>query len=453
MESFDKIAAFTNTVCEQIRWKKAHSPIEEELKNHILDQRDFYMKQGLTEDEATIKAIEETGDPVMLGAQFDRTHRPKPQWTMLGGTLVLLLISFTVRLFFFNEENASDMLIKWLFYTVLGTALLFTAYFSDFTLIGRFPKTVYFSVMVLSAVVLYFSPTLNGRSYYTTYLTLLFPLAFAAIVFSMGKKGYKGLIVCQAAFILPAFIAALIPSMSGLLLYSIASLTLLVIALLKNWFHIRRLYGFLMLFAPLLPLFFVFALNMNPYQLQRLLIVINPSLDLEGSGYWAIITRELLAGAGWLGDGSGANLSSFGLTPNSMFLQSDLLLTVLIALSGWISFAVILSVFLFFMIKGIRLCLKQKSGLGLLVSLSVMMTFALQVISYVIYNLGFQFTSPLSLPLLSQGNTAMLLNMFLIGILLSVFRTGSVVSDKAIANTSHGYRLPGRGNRTVSYKG
>ena len=372
---------------------------------------------------------------------------------MLGGTLVLLLISLAIRLFVFNEEISSETLIKWLFYTALGTALLFTAYFSDFTLIGRFPKTVYFSVILLSAVVICLSPTLNGRSYYATYFTLLFPLAFAAIVFSMGKKGYKGLIVCQAAFILPAFIAAIIPSMSGLLLFSITSLTLLVIALLKNWFHIRRLYGFLMLFAPLILFFIVFMLNMNPYLLRRFAAVLDPSLEPNGYGYWAIITREFLAGAGWLGNESGANLSSFGLTPHSMFLQSDLLLTVLIALSGWISFAVILSVFLFFVIKGIRLCMKQKSGLGLLVSLSVIMTFALQVVSYVFYNLGFQFTSPLSLPLLSQGNTAMLVNMFLIGILLSVYRTGSVVSDKAIANTGHSFRLHGRGDRTVSFKG
>lgn len=76
----------------------------------------------------------------------------------------------------------------------------------------------------------------------------------------------------------------------------------------------------------------------------------------------------------------------------------------------------------FFIIIGFVKCLKQKSLLGTLVSTSVMMTFTLQVIGYVICNLGFQLLSPISFPLISSGSTAMIINLMLIGIMLSVLK-------------------------------
>ena len=44
MQQINKIKQYTHSVCEQIRWKKAHSVISEEIENHIIDQRDTFMK-------------------------------------------------------------------------------------------------------------------------------------------------------------------------------------------------------------------------------------------------------------------------------------------------------------------------------------------------------------------------------------------------------------------------
>ncbi len=82
-----------------------------------------------------------------------------------------------------------------------------------------------------------------------------------------------------------------------------------------------------------------------------------------------------------------------------------------------------MGVLLFFIIKGFMLCFKQKSSLGLFVSVSVMLTFTMQVIGYVVVNLGVQLTVPISLPLILYGNVATIINM------LSVFRTGDIVKD------------------------
>ena len=94
---------------------------------------------------------------------------------------------------------------------------------------------------------------------------------------------------------------------------------------------------------------------------------------------------------------------------------------------------------LFFIVKGFKLCLKQKSSLGLFVSLSVMLVFTIQAIGYIAANPGFELTAPIFLPLISYGNIATIINLFLIGLMLSVFRTGDIV--KVNINVLHNESL------------
>lgn len=146
------------------------------------------------------------------------------------------------------------------------------------------------------------------------------------------------------------------------------------------------------------------------------------------------VIRNLLGGSKLSGRGDMpteyAAMSTFPLPD----IDTNFLMTYMIFKIGWISFIIIMGVMLFFIIKGFILCFRQKSCLGLFVSVSVMLTFTMQVIGYVIANLGFIFTSPISLPLISYGKIATIINLSLIGIMLSVFRTGDIVKDKT-ANT------------------
>ncbi|MCL2425259.1 MAG: hypothetical protein FWD05_02865 [Oscillospiraceae bacterium] len=40
MHSLDRINEYVNTLCQQIRWKKAHLRVSDEMTNHIIDGRD-----------------------------------------------------------------------------------------------------------------------------------------------------------------------------------------------------------------------------------------------------------------------------------------------------------------------------------------------------------------------------------------------------------------------------
>jgi len=150
-----------------------------------------------------------------------------------------------------------------------------------------------------------------------------------------------------------------------------------------------------------------------------------PYVDPYGTGFTAIQIRQSLSDAVLWGEGY---MPAF--IPNRI-MYSDFVLSTVILRFGWIAFAVVLGAIVFFAVKIILRCAKQKSDLGFFVSLAVAFTLSAQIFMYVIFNLGFLFTH-ISLPLISSGGFPMLINMGLIGIMLSVFKTGDVVVDKEI---------------------
>lgn len=75
---------YIETVTEQIRCKRALPLVTKELEDHIEDQKSAYMADGMDSFEAEEAAVLEMGDPVEVGIDMDRIHRPKMAWKMIG---------------------------------------------------------------------------------------------------------------------------------------------------------------------------------------------------------------------------------------------------------------------------------------------------------------------------------------------------------------------------------
>ncbi len=305
MFSHDLIEEYTNTICQQIRWKKARFRVSEEMTNHIVDLRDLYMEQGTDEETATKKAIAETGDAVTIGIQFDRIHRPKLQWGMLLATAILLIFGILVRLFIFNDEDRIGLISIRLICTGIGIAGLLAAYFTDFTIIGKYPKITYISITSVSIILIILSRKINSMKFYAgyvQYIVLLFPLAFSAIVFVLRNKGYLGIILCGLVYTFSCYVAFYISSISGLLHFLIIGTTILLIAIYKKWFGLKKIYGFLV-FIPSVLMTCLLFLQLQSYGAwERLKIIFNPASDLLGAGYIVMMIKKLINGAVFLAE-------------------------------------------------------------------------------------------------------------------------------------------------------
>lgn len=436
----DKIAEYLETVRQQIRWKRAQPVVLEEIKDHLTDLKSALLEGGLDEETATDKAVAEMGDPILVGEQLDYVHRPKPDWMLFALTGVMLLLGAALQYFIDSNLDGAWTLEQQLAWGGMAVIAMLAAYFADFTIVGKYPKLVFSLLCAISVVACFFTGTVRGTASYAIYPLLLFPTAFAGLVYSMRNKGYGGLILCGAALVVPALLSMIVPNLTVFFLLGVSCLILLTAAVFKGWFNVKKLSAMFILYgstAAVLAILFFMIMGVG-YRAERLRVAFNPSLDPDGMGYIGTTIQRILSHSQFIG--SGMPLNDYGVSVNASNLlaarilpeiNTDYLLTYLTYEFGWITFLLIMALFTAFIIRAVMLCIKQKSVLGFLTFTAIISTFGVQLIVYIVSNLGILLFSPLSLPLVSYGKMALVTNAFLIGLLLSVFRTGDLVRDKA----------------------
>ena len=178
------IAAWLEAVQGQIRWKRARPVLLRELERHLEDQRDAFLQEGRTPEEAERLAVEDMGDPVAVGTELDRIHRPRPQWGLLGMTFALAAIGAFLRVAFLQaspDSNGAQVLIKALVSLAalgLGTAAMLGMYFLDVSWLVRHARAVYIAALAGVLLGLEVLPHGNHPSHFAGCAALLFPVVY-----------------------------------------------------------------------------------------------------------------------------------------------------------------------------------------------------------------------------------------------------------------------------------
>lgn len=460
MLSFDEIKTYTSTICEQIRWKKARPFIASEIENHIYDQRDAYMSDGDDEATATNKAIEQMGDAVSIGLELDKTHKPKAQWSLIILTGILMLIGAFVTYYIDTSKFSLNKFSIIPFIIAFGIFLI--CYYLDFTILGKYAITFYFAVLGVSILALFVSSEINGRAVWVfsrfsinlSYLSLIFPLVFALLVYAMRNRGYLGIILSGIGFCPLAIILSIIPTASGLILFTISSFAILSLSIFKGLFEVNKIRGLLLILIPavIISLLAVLTIMQNGYYSSRMNTFWDPYSEIYGAGYVYVLLREFLSHAAFLGKGSIPQIA--GDLSATMIPSMDYSLAFLIHHVGLLILFVIITIIIVFSVISIYKISKQKNVLGFLVSLSILLAFALQSVSDILANLGYGLVSALSLPFISYGKTALFINAALIRFMLSVFRTGDIYKDDTIfVRKEHSFLSYKDGKITIDLRG
>lgn len=446
MNVSDPFKGYAKKVCEQIRWKKAHGVVAQEIENHLIDQKNAYMDMGDSESTAEEKALLQMGDPVTVGAALDSTHKPAPQWGMMGLVMVLFAIGACIQFYFLT--NILDEGYRGSSYSVPLTAALFlfcfaafiVAYFLDFSFFGKHPYLLPVTLLALDILAQMIGATSNGTymwlclgpfSISPISITILFPFAFCGMMYHMRSKGKQGYLL--SGVIAAVFCLDLLGfhSSGGILLFLFSAGILMITAAKKGWFgeNVRPILLFFLMAGIIGMVVLLYALPYR-YRLERLVYLLHPEADPTGTGYIPSLLQGMLENSVSLG--KGASFLEWDVLKAVMptMYRSDYILTFITYQYGWAVTITILLLLIAFLGFGFRKCFRQKSVLGQMVSLCILCTFTAEILLYVLVNLGYTIVAPIALPFLSYGTTALSLNMFLAGILLSTFRTGEVYQDK-----------------------
>ena len=410
---------YTDSVCQHIRWKKARPMVAHEIKNHMCDQYESLVENGMSEEEAINETVRQMGDSTEVGKQLNIVHRPKVAYEILGIIAIMLIIGWVLNSYFtasgdflWRPENNTIILI-------FGMLVMTTAYFGGAHLIERFPSLVLI-VIYPSELLCLMVPWMN---YYFQYLSLLFPVVVAAFLYRLKDKGLFAICLTWTITVIFSVLCIVRGSIFGMVLSVLATMLLTVLASKDGWLGAQRVKMIIIacvMFITVTAAVVLFFSLYSPLN-QHFSIAMNPSQDPDGAGYQPIIVRSVISEAGLWGNAT-SEITFKG-------INSDFMLAWLISKFGWVAFAVIILVVSALLGCSFVRCIKQKSFLGRGLSLAVVVSVSLQVLFYILTNLGYDLVRSISLPLISYGGTGTVVNMLLIGIMLSVFRSGSVIRD------------------------
>lgn len=423
---------YLRTVGEQIRWKRARPVVLRELGQHLADQRDAFAAEGKNTGDAERLAVEEMGDPVIIGTELDRVHRPKPQWGLLMMTMTLALAGGGLRIWAAIAGEAYPLgdVMRTAVALAEGTACLLGAYFLDYTCLLRHARWVYGGALVLGLLSLWLSPNINNASYYTRYVVLLYPTVYAVWLYHCRGKRWKGLAFALLGGIPLAAVTCLAPYMMGLMLLMIVGLILLLAAAGTDWFGIGRgkTAAAVLGAGAALAGCAAWMFWKHGFARSRLALFLHPEADPLGAGYQAVMVRKTLAVSQWLGTGDWSAvgvLDSYERTVPAW--KSDFLLTTMIYRLGWLPFLLLVLAAAGLLVWLLRKCLRQRNQAGRLIALSVAILLGAQMVCSVLMNLGLVLF-PAAMPLI-VGNLASVVAMGLIGVALSVFREEQIAPD------------------------
>ena len=183
----------------QIRCKKMCPVIAKEVEDHIEDQKQVFMAEGMKEEEAEKAAVEEMGDPVEVGVEMDQIHRPKMPWKAIFVIALMQILSGMFAAFFLKQNESYGYIagIRQIFRLAMAFSVMILVCYMDYSWIGKHARLLagsYLSITIGSpacqpyatfAVVTYlmisssppslYAPKLSPMSLFKSILYMLLP--------------------------------------------------------------------------------------------------------------------------------------------------------------------------------------------------------------------------------------------------------------------------------------
>lgn len=159
---------------------------------------------------------------------------------------------------------------------------------------------------------------------------------------------------------------------------------------------------------------------LEPYRLQRLSAFIDPWASPKGDGYQLIQSLYALGNGGLFGVGLFNSTQKYRFLP---FAESDFIMSVMGEELGFFGFAVFFLVCGFIIYRGFKIAANCKDRFGFLLSAGITLVYGIQVIINALVVSGTIPPTGLPLPLISSGNTSLIITMTSMGVLYAVSRS------------------------------
>ncbi len=205
------------------------------------------------------------------------------------------------------------------------------------------------------------------------------------------------------------------PNMSITVCVALLTLTILFSAGMR----IKHL---IFLIVPVVAIGVVLIL-IEPYRLSRLMAFINPWSNPKGEGYQLLQSLYALGSGGLFGVGLFNSRQKYAFLP---FAESDFILSVIGEEVGFIGLVCFFALLYFIVYRGLKTASKAKDAFGYFLVVGITMIFGIQTVVNSLVVTGSIPPTGLPLPLVSSGNTSIIIFMAEMGIIYNVSKNGSL---------------------------
>lgn len=421
------LRGWVNSATSQMRWKRARPVAAKELADHLSDQYEAFLDEGMDEEAAAQATAREMGDAVETGTQLDRAWRPRPDWVMLGIVLVVAAMGLTLQ-YLLRPHNDLEWYMFFGKY-VAGAVCLLAAYFVDYTILGRRCWLLY-GLWVVGGLLLIgpLNYRVNGKLVYLAQWVWFFPVLFAGILFRQRGNGTRGIGICLLSLPVMWFLAMRAPSMAAITMQTVVCCGMLFMAVWRGAFGRRSMGKLALAASPVLAmaLYCLFLYCTDHHIREKLAVVLFPQRDASAEGWLGALVQYIMFGIRY------PNCEKGGYEAFVRYEgTTDLLFVSAKYCWGWVVVLLILAAAVLLLVWGFRIARRQTGLLARSVCMGVMVTFALQTLMYVLQNCGIILIASYGLPLLSYGGMYLCQTMLLLGLLLSAQRSGQLESGLA----------------------
>ena len=424
--------AFIQNVTEQIRCVRARDGIARELSDHITDQAAAYEEAGEAHEEAVDRAVQEMGDPVEVGVELDRIHRPQIDYKLLGMAFLFHIAGFFIIWLMGDFSNHPQYIGRQCVVLALSFGVMAGMYFLDYSFIARYAYGI--GIFVTAALLISNLFTVReGRVSGRMFCYLYVPV-FAGILYRQRNRGYRALIWAMGMQFVITCLAQIFSGTPAAANIYLIGTALLVIAVAKGWFSVNRkaavaaLAGALML-LPLVLVTVKIAVFGNGYQAHRLLAWLNPERDAEGAGYVYRWLRQEWGMVRLIGAADNSPLLGDSLIGGPFFTEPFILLQ-LICKYGILAGAALVVAFAAVTVRAFQIAKRQKNQLGFMLSVASFMVILLNCLEGILINTGYFLVSSMQFPFVTYSACTAMTYAALIGLLLSIYRNERIVTEE-----------------------
>lgn len=348
-------------------------------------------------------------------------------WWYLGLILTISVMG-VVMIYSANqgrpEPYFQKLYLRQIYWILAGLVALAVAVYFDYRLLSRYAYLIYLLTLIALVGVLFFGVTISGSRRW---------LQLGPVNLQISELAKLSMVIVLAKYfetskpsgqyeLRDLALPAMLTGAMGYLIYKQPDLGtamilgavffMYVIAVELKPSTLFRLLGACAAFAPMGWFF------LKDYQKARILTFLNQEMDPLGAGYQTIQSKIAIGSGGFWGKGLLAGTQSrLNFLPEK---HTDFIFSVFAEEMGFIGVAILLTLFLILLLKGLSIAHRSADRFGLFLAIGITGYLGF----YIIYNLGmtvgiFPITG-IPLPLFSYGGSSLITTYFALGLLLNI---------------------------------